>query len=69
MVLISVALSILVPNIAVFLNIIEALFGLGVRSTMPVIFMWSSKKIEGESKIPYDDSEEDIKVAEEVARR
>lgn len=53
---ISVALSILIPDIATFLNIVEAIAGsLGLRAVIPIIFIYIRPRVEGTSKVPYID--------------
>ena len=67
---ISVALSILIPDIATFLNIVEAIAGtLGLRAIIPIIFIYIRPKVEAESTVPYEDEPEDIFVADKVAGR
>lgn len=62
---ISVLLSILVPDIATFLNIIEAFAGsLSMRAVIPIIFIYFRPKIEALSKVSYHDDEEDINAIE-----
>lgn len=61
MCIISIALSILVPDVATFLNIVEAFAGsLGIRATVPIIFMYIRPRVEANSNVPYEDEEEDV---------
>lgn len=59
--IISIALSISIPDIATFLNIVEAFAGsLGIRAVVPIIFMYIRPKVEANSDVPYIDNEEDL---------
>jgi len=60
LVIVSVAVSVLVPKISTVIDIISSLFGMIVFWCIPILSLWAVPRMHARTKVPEIDDEEEV---------